>query len=479
MLRIRLTATPPQWAEAGVSALRQMPHMEILGANSPADDTPVDVVLHFGNYSNALNQQYGYGRLGFWFFRFGGQDLDAGRAARRAAAAGAVFETSLWAKFADDRCVCLYQSFGQLDQYATWRSVARSQAKAAYFPERALSRYRRKGSLVICTAEEIAICSSAVMSYLAEMRAVLRKIVHMLFYNEQWFVVAGTGHDLIPDFSASSKRQWYLNPPADSLWADPFPIEKDGRVWILLEVLPFAKQRGHLAAIELFAGGSHGEPQTIMTTESHLSYPFIFEWQGELYLLPEAGESREVTLWKCERFPDRWSKAATLLTDVCFTDATLIEHDGLWWLFLNIGEQNGICLQDELHLYYANAPFGPWASHVENPVKSDARNSRSAGNIFYRDGKLYRPAQDCATGYGKATVLNRIDRLDTEGFSETPVARIDAGWRKGCLCTHTLSRSEKYWAVDGKHLLPRWTGFFKAQEVGFILKKNLIRSVVE
>jgi len=44
----------------------------------------------------------------------------------------------------------------------------------------------------------------------------------------------------------------------------------------------------------LFADGSHGEAQTILNTGSHLSYPFLLEWQGELYMLPEAGASREV-----------------------------------------------------------------------------------------------------------------------------------------------------------------------------------------
>jgi hypothetical protein len=378
-LKIRLTASPPKWAEDGVSALRQMPSLEILEGDSHVDDTPVDMVLHFGSYSDAVHQQYGDGRLGFWFFRFGGQDHDAATAARRAAAAGVAFETSLWAKFADDRSVCLYQSFAQLEPYLTWRSVARALTKTAYFPERALSRYRSKGLLVICTAEEITIPLSVVASYLAEMGAILRRMIHRVFYREQWFVVAGTGQDLIPD---PSKGEWFLNPPVDSFWADPFPIEKDGRVWILLEVLSFATQRGHLAAIELFADDSHGEVQTIMMAESHLSYPFIFAWQGELYLLPEAGQSREVTLWKCDQFPDRWTKAATLLSDVCYADPTLIEHDGLWWLFLTLGEEDGICLQDELHLYYANSPFGPWTPHIENPIKSDARNSRPAGNIF-------------------------------------------------------------------------------------------------
>jgi hypothetical protein len=140
----------------------------------------------------------------------------------------------LWAKFSDDRCVCLYQSFGQLDPYLTGRSVSRSLAKAAYFPERALLSYRRNGSLVTCTAEDMDISSSIVTSYLAEIGATLDRIALRLFYHEQWFVVVGRGQNLIPD---PSKCEWFLNPPVDCFWADPFPIENDGRVWILLEEL--------------------------------------------------------------------------------------------------------------------------------------------------------------------------------------------------------------------------------------------------
>jgi hypothetical protein len=457
-LKIRLTATPPYWATENIAVLRQQPCLEIFEADSPVDDSLIDIVLHFGHYDKRICEQYGRGRLGFWFFRFGGQDLDVTTAARRAATVSVAFESSLWAKLPDDNCVCLYQSFGQLDHFAIWRSVDRTLAKAAYYPERVLSRYRRKGELVINTPEPIAISTAAITSRVAEVCAVLRKICHKLFYHEQWFIVVGKGQDLVPD---PSKHQWLLNPPADCFWADPFPVEKEGRLWVLLEVLPFSTSCGYLAAVELFADGCYSAVQPIMNTGSHLSYPFLFNWQGELYMLPEAGATREVTLWQCKNFPDAWTKAATLLTDVFYTDATLIEHDGLWWLFLTIGEEDGICTQDELHLYYADSPLGPWTCHSENPVKSDARNARPAGNLFYRDGVLYRPAQDCATDYGKATVLNRIDRLNKQEFTETPVARIDSGWQVGCRCTHTLSRSEHYWAVDGLHLIPRWAALFK------------------
>jgi hypothetical protein len=451
-LKIRLTAPLPRWAEAGLSALRQQPCLEII-TDDNASDTPIDIVLHFGIYSNALQRYYDTARLGIWYFRFGGQDLDVSDAARRAAAVGVAVECSLWAIQSDHQPVCLYQSFGQNDDFAVWRSVTRTLAKASYFPERVLSYYRRTGELPVCNAEQIAISSSDLNSRIAEIGAIARKIFYKLFYHEQWFIVAGKEQALVPD---PSKAEWTLMPPADSFWADPFPIEKDGRVWILLEVLPFATWRGHLAAVELLPNGNHSAAQNIMLQDYHLSYPFLLEWQGELYMLPEAGVSRAVTLWRCEQFPDRWTKAATLLTDICFTDATIIEHNGLWWLFLTIGEEDGICLQDELYLYYADSLLGSWTRHPENPVKSDARNARPAGNLFHRDGVLYRPAQDCATGYGKAVVLNRVDTLTTEQFSETPVARIDTNWREGNRCTHTLSRSENYWAVDGLRLLPKW-----------------------
>ncbi len=38
------------------------------------------------------------------------------------------------------------------------------------------------------------------------------------------------------------------------------------------------------------------------------------------------------------------------------------------------------------------------------------------------DGALYRPAQDCSVTYGGAVVINRIDRLTPEEFSEQPVS---------------------------------------------------------
>ncbi len=89
-----------------------MPYLEILEANSPIDDTPVDVVFHFSaNPMQSINNTAMVVYV-FSFFPFGGQGLDTTTTASRTAAGGVAFGTSLCARFADDRSVCLYQSFG-------------------------------------------------------------------------------------------------------------------------------------------------------------------------------------------------------------------------------------------------------------------------------------------------------------------------------------------------------------------------------
>ena len=70
-----------------------------------------------------------------------------------------------------------------------------------------------------------------------------------------------------------------------------------------------------------------------------------------------------------------------LLDGLCGVDATLEEIDRTWWMFLNIGKR-GISNHDELHLYYAESPLGPWREHAGNPVKSDVRSSRPAGRLI-------------------------------------------------------------------------------------------------
>ena len=448
-LTILLTEPLPSWAGSAIAKLKGMAHIHLV--TTPQQNQPA-IVLHYGGHIEEACRQYGYGRLGFWFFRWANSDDGVMDAARRSAAAGLPLEVGLWAKYPDGRCECLYQSFGFLEPYAINRCVQQAMAKAAHFPVRVLAAYFGRSALPVCKAETVPLRSNKGWAYVAEVWAILKKITRKLLYKEQWFVIVGKGMAQIPDVQAA---YWQLEPGTGQFWADPFPLEYQGRQWVLVEQLPYQSWRGHLAAIELFEDGNYSHAQPVMVADKHQSYPFVFAWNQELYLLPESSASRKLVLWKCKDFPGQWQPVAELLSDVYIADSTLIEYQGRWWMFAAIAEEGG-CIHDELHVYYADCPLGPWQAHPKNPVKSDARNARPAGNLYVEAGVLYRPAQDCGTEYGKAVVLNRIDCLDIEDFSETPVARLEASGCRGFLRTHTLSRSQHIWTVDGLRLLPRW-----------------------
>ncbi len=93
----------------------------------------------------------------------------------------------------------------------------------------------------------------------------------------------------------------------------------------------------------------------------HLSYPQVFERDGAIWMLPEASASGRLTLYRASAFPDRWI-AETVLVEGEISDATLLEHGGLLWLFATDRDGYG-STSDTLVVFCAPALAGPWKPH--------------------------------------------------------------------------------------------------------------------
>ena len=186
-------------------------------------------------------------------------------------------------------------------------------------------------------------------------------------------------------------------------------------------------------------------PRKVLEREYHLSYPFVFEWNGAYYMMPETAANKTVELYRAKSFPFVWQLEKVLMTDVRAKDATLAEINGTWWMFVSIAEHS---IPDELYLFSAPSPLGPWTPHHRNPVKSDVRGSRPAGALFEWNGEVYRPAQDSSGRYGYAISINRVTQLDHDEFQETQVSNILPNWEKDLLATHTISIVEDLTVVD-------------------------------
>ncbi len=153
--------------------------------------------------------------------------------------------------------------------------------------------------------------------------------------------------------------------------------------------------------MEMDVHGVWQEPVQILEKPYHLSYPFVFEWDGVTYMIPESVENRTIDLYECVDFPLQWKFKKTLMDGVLAVDSTLLRHQGKWWLFTGIARRPKDLPLVELHLFYAHDLLaGEWHSHPQNPIVPQTDCARPAGSLFSQDGRLIRPAQDCSKMYG-------------------------------------------------------------------------------
>ncbi len=240
-------------------------------------------------------------------------------------------------------------------------------------------------------------------------RVLGQRVWHSLF-RYQWVLFFA-----MQDGLATSLWQFKrIVPPRDRFWADPFVVERDGRHYVFMEELINDSHHGTIVVAEVDEEGNWTPPRPALEEDHHLSYPFMLEWEGEIYMIPESQECRAIKAYKPERFPDRWVPVKTLMSDIDAVDATLFEHDGRWWLFANVIDHEGSRASDELFLFYADEPLSDaWTPHPANPIVSDTRCARPAGKLLRRGDKIYRPSQDCTGGYGRRIQMNEVLRLTT------------------------------------------------------------------
>ena len=240
----------------------------------------------------------------------------------------------------------------------------------------------------------------------------------------------------------------YLIPPSDRFWADPFPIRMEGRYYIFFEEYLYAQGKAHISVIELDRKGIVSGPTEVLKLDCHLSYPFVFEWQGDSYMVPETGEKNVVELYRSVSFPFEWQLEKILLEANCPLDATLIEVKGRWWMFVNIQEQGVTVNWDELHLYYSESPQGPWRAHARNPIVSDVRSARPAGRLFWSNNILFRPSQDSTMRYGYGMTINEVVHISAEQYVEKETVKILPSWDKRIIGVHTLNTCGDITVID-------------------------------
>jgi len=303
----------------------------------------------------------------------------------------------------------------------------------------------------------------------------LVRVCNSLFRHDQWnigIVYAPISHFL--ESSARPQVQWLRPHEPGKFLADPFAIKKGETIHLLCEEFDYRTFKGRIVTIEITGRGAASSPAPVIETPVHMSYPYLLQYEGEIYCIPETSKTREVSIYKAQKFPYSWKKVALILSDFPAVDSTVFQYKGHWWLACSIVNKQSS--SNELYIYYAPGPLGPWKQHGANPVKRDIHSSRPAGTPFMHNGSLYRPSQDCSSTFGGRVVINRVVNLTPTDFKEESVAVVEpygnCPYPDGL---HTLSAVGNITLVDAKRTIFVKKAFRRALRQNFAKVKESFR----
>jgi hypothetical protein len=183
-----------------------------------------------------------------------------------------------------------------------------------------------------------------------------------------------------------------------------------------------------------------------------LSFPHVFFWNGDFYMVPEARASQSIRIYRANPFPLRWTFVQTLVEGEAFRDSVVFEYEETWWLYTLAGEGKG------LKLYFADSPLDPWTEHPKSPIiRQNPDLVRPGGNVIVRGDRIIRYAQDSFPYYGNQLWAIEVTLLTREHYQEhrigdTPILKGFDNWNtRGMHHISPIQLPDGRWlaAVDG------------------------------
>ncbi len=268
--------------------------------------------------------------------------------------------------------------------------------------------------------------------------------------------------DICTDKIDALLKEQFAMHPNPTIMADPFIVRHDARYYIFYEELlgKYCHFGGADIALLSSADGRYWKREGIVLHEPfHLSFPNVFQWNGDWYMLPEAGASKEMRLYKAKEFPYKWELCKVIMHDLYYADPMIYEQDGVWYLWYNTYIDG-----DNLVLYTSDSPLGEWQKHIASPIRTNGDDTRPAGRISAINGQLYYFVQEHIGGYGTGTIAYQVVSLSPTEFVDkrldnNPILQKNGdGWMRDGM--HHLSFVENeggYWCVtDGICATNKW-----------------------
>ena len=238
-----------------------------------------------------------------------------------------------------------------------------------------------------------------------------------------------------------------INNTKEYWFADPLFFEYEGKDYLFVEAYNKTKKRGELGVF-LMEDGEAKDYQTIISEDYHLSYPFVFEYENSIYMIPESGANMTLDLYKASSFPYKWEKVKSLLTNIKVADPTIYEYENILYLIL----QDLSVKATNYNLYKLDMVNCELEKVNSFDYQYDV--GRPGGKVFKHKDLTLRPAQNCKDIYGGGLLFYKINQLEPnyeeELYGEIDNSKVQILGRNklGVNRVHTYSQTQNYEVID-------------------------------
>lgn len=214
----------------------------------------------------------------------------------------------------------------------------------------------------------------------------------------------------------------YLRKEPTTIVADPFLFVNGERLYLFYESKPWLSP----AVIKMVSTAdmkNWTKPKVVLQEPFHLSFPWVFEDDGQIYMIPESCENNSIRLYKAEddnltsfRFVDNLmidNEPSHWMSSYC--DTIIIQRCGKYYLFTTRRRLDGV---NEMELYVSDNLLGDYHKHPASPIQSNNKVGRNAGSFLDIDGKLLRFSQDCTVRYGDNIHITELKTITPSTFEE-------------------------------------------------------------
>ncbi len=231
-------------------------------------------------------------------------------------------------------------------------------------------------------------------------RAPLKKIIGF----EEIYTV---GVRKVNDVNAPFRRIPYSR---DFWYADPLLFDFEGKTYLFTEAFDRKQFIGRIAVSDIDSNGSISKPQVIIKEKYHLSFPYVFQWGDDIYMIPESCANLSINLYRCTDYPLKWELAAQFATSNEFVDAVVfvMSDEKICLLGSEVNPDNPLLVR--YCKYYINKADAGFVCHKDDEFQTDWNHGdRNGGKpVGTNDGLIVPTQESSSSDYGVRVNLRRV-----------------------------------------------------------------------